>query len=196
MLDTPLGAQRWQSFRNDSGEEIPGNGLLRLTGQVTLAGQSVFTVSKPGSTWERLYAVNGHHPVAAGAYGACLLLDGPCFVHYDVADGTPALGSSWGAKAQSWKLAKNRPGFTIVGGAIHERILAVQGEVNHLVGKTSAAHNKNASGTVRVWVGAAGSEVDSGVDVGAWNLFANVASSKWVSLRWVDGNWYLVSAEC
>lgn len=65
-----------------------------------------------------------------------------------------------------------------------------------LLGKTDSSHAKGASGTVSIWTGTPGSETDSGVNVTAFNKFANIASDKWV---WIDHNgfgWYLTAGEC
>lgn len=65
-----------------------------------------------------------------------------------------------------------------------------------LKGKTDAAHNKGASGTVSIWSGTKGSETDTTENVTAWNTFANIGSGKWVVVAWVDGGWELIAAEC
>lgn len=68
--------------------------------------------------------------------------------------------------------------------------------ISQVLGKTDASHAKGASGTVSVWIGTAGSETDSTINITAYNRFAAVASGKWV---WVSHNgysWYLIAAEC
>lgn len=65
-----------------------------------------------------------------------------------------------------------------------------------MIGKTDATHNKAASGTVSVWAGAEGSEADTGVNVTAYNRFANVGSGKWVLVVSIQGRLYLAAAEC
>ena len=64
------------------------------------------------------------------------------------------------------------------------------------VGKTDAAHNKGASGTISIWSGTLGSETDSGVNETAWNKFGNVASGKWVAIANNGNGYYIISAEC
>jgi hypothetical protein len=65
-----------------------------------------------------------------------------------------------------------------------------------MLGKTDASHAKGASGTISIWSGAIGSEVDTGVNVTAYNRFANVTSGKWVMVLSIQGRLYLVAAEC
>jgi hypothetical protein len=68
--------------------------------------------------------------------------------------------------------------------------------VTEMLGKTDAAINKGASGTVSIWTGDEGSESDTGVNVTAYNRFANVAITKWVIVRSILGRLYLEAAEC
>lgn len=68
--------------------------------------------------------------------------------------------------------------------------------VGAMLGKTDAAIAKGASGTVSIWSGAEGSEADTGVNVTAYNRFANVAIAKWVLVVSIQGRLYLAAAEC
>ena len=65
-----------------------------------------------------------------------------------------------------------------------------------MLGKTDAQITKASSGTVSIWDGAEGSEVDTGVNVTAYNRFATVASAKWVWVHSKRGRLYLTAAEC
>lgn len=67
------------------------------------------------------------------------------------------------------------------------------------LGKTDAAINKNARGTVSVWDGAWGSEADSGANIeSVGNRWANVGSGKWCYVAFSPLNGYpiLTAAEC
>ena len=64
------------------------------------------------------------------------------------------------------------------------------------LGKTDAAHNKSASGTVSLWGGALGSETDTGINVTAYNKFANVLTGRFVMVVHTGHGWYLIAAEC
>lgn len=68
--------------------------------------------------------------------------------------------------------------------------------VGAMLGKTDAAIAKGASGTVSIWSGVEGSEADTGVNVTAYNRFANVAITKWVLVVSIQGRLYLAAAEC
>lgn len=67
-----------------------------------------------------------------------------------------------------------------------------------LLGKTNAAHNKGASGTINVFRGTtAGSETHvSSKTISAWNHFGNVGSTKYVVCAYLQRNWRIVAAEC
>lgn len=66
-----------------------------------------------------------------------------------------------------------------------------------LIGKTDAAITKGNSGTISVYQGTTkGSETDSGVNVTAYNRFADLASGVWVHVEWINGGWELTAAEC
>lgn len=64
------------------------------------------------------------------------------------------------------------------------------------LGKTDAAHNKNASGTISLWGGALGIETDTGINVTAYNHFGNIASGKKVLVFHTGHGWLVCAAEC
>lgn len=118
---------RGLTFRNDSGETIPGFAVMRITGVIERDGlDSVVLVRKP-KTGNYCYMVNGPLPVAANAYGygtfdfpAYALFDGqtsgPVGATYAA---LPVNGEEWGPENNSWKLVKDNPGFRIWGNAYH-----------------------------------------------------------------------------
>ena len=62
--------------------------------------------------------------------------------------------------------------------------------------KTDAAHALDASGVVSLYSGTPGSETDTGINVTAFNKFADLAASRWA---WIDYNGphaYLVAGRC
>ena len=66
-----------------------------------------------------------------------------------------------------------------------------------IIGKTDAAINKGASGTVSVYSGSASSSLtDTGENITAYNRFGNVASGKMVACWTMPWGFELVSAEC
>ncbi len=103
--------ERWLAVQNDSGETIPAFALLRVTG----GGKTgPTTVEQPdtdgGYSW-----VAGAEPTPEDFAGAATAGSGPTWAAYDPADGTPAVGETWGAGAGSWLLRKGNDGFLIVG---------------------------------------------------------------------------------
>ncbi len=66
-----------------------------------------------------------------------------------------------------------------------------------VLGKTDAAHNKAASGTISVWTGAtAGAVADSGTNITAYNFFGNISSGKYVLCINLRFGWVIFAAEC
>ena len=67
-----------------------------------------------------------------------------------------------------------------------------------LLGKTNAAHNAGASGTINVYRGTtAGSETHvSSKTITAWNHFGNVATGKFVFCAYMQRNWRIIAAQC
>jgi hypothetical protein len=166
-------------FRNDAEEEIPAFAVMRVTGIETTGGRATATVAKPSSTFQRLYLVNGAVKVASGKFGEGSWLSEANYVLYNASSGTPAYGESWGPKNGQWSLEEYRYGFTILGGN---------------TGSDDSSHAKGATGTISIYDG---NEVDTTDNMtGVDNLFATVASGKWVDVEWRGGRWYLTSAEC
>lgn len=66
-----------------------------------------------------------------------------------------------------------------------------------LLGKTDAEHDVDTNGTVSIHgVGTKGSEPDTGVNVTAFNRFANLDATKWVLVEWIGNGYDLVSGRC
>lgn len=64
------------------------------------------------------------------------------------------------------------------------------------LGKAAAAISKNSSGTVRIWSGEPGSEVDTGVDIAdCYNRTADIASGAWVYVMFRHGYPYVEPAD-
>lgn len=62
-----------------------------------------------------------------------------------------------------------------------------------VIGRTDFSHAKGATGTISVY---ADSGTDTGVNITATNLFADLDSGKWVSAALINGIWYLIAGEC
>jgi hypothetical protein len=72
----------------------------------------------------------------------------------------------------------------------------VSGGFAVLIGKTNVAINKGSSGAVSRYEGSTSTETDSGIDDTCKNLFANVASGKWVAYVAIGSAYYLIAGEC
>ena len=198
VLVTPRSKQR---FLNNSGEECPAYAVMEVTagvrGGANAYTEERLTITKPTSTFNRLYLVNGPQAVAADKEGeGTWLMDDAAGrpVLYETGN-TPAWGESWGAKSGQWTLAKGRPGFLVTGANNTTATLpytsAVQYMVNYLKGKADAGITKGSSGTISIWMGAAGSEADTSINVTAYAWGTAITSGKIVSLQWLDSAWYV-----
>jgi hypothetical protein len=66
-----------------------------------------------------------------------------------------------------------------------------------LVGKTDAAHNKSASGTISVWSGTTSAGLsDTGDNITAWNRMGNIQTGKWVYIWTFPWGYEITAAEC
>lgn len=95
-----------------AGDEVPAFALVRVTGR-DAAG--VYTVAQPDTAGGPVW-VNSPVLIEAAAEGGggAVTPTGPVDALYESADGTPAVGETWGAGAGSWKLRKNKSGFVVV----------------------------------------------------------------------------------
>ncbi|MFN0055921.1 MAG: hypothetical protein ACKV0T_27570 [Planctomycetales bacterium] len=192
----------WFTYRNDSGEKIPAFGIVRLTGVAVLEpGRVVLTAGRPntfGCQWQ--CAINGPTPIQADRLGVCTRSPQVAAL-YETADGTPHFGEQWGPRDGGWKLRKQTGGFGVVGvtNSTAGLVLVEPHPLLSFVGKTDAAHNKGATGTVSIFAGPLGSETDTLANMtGVHNRFANVASGKWVRCAWngQGSDWEIIAAEC
>jgi hypothetical protein len=120
----PVSQQRYIEFRNVSGHDIPGFGVLQITGsEIAGVGRKILTVTRPDGTAGATFAINSNLPVAAGSssYGVCTM-SWPATAAYDTGDGTPTINQTWGPKSGQFTLAKGNPGFRIVGTAESGRV--------------------------------------------------------------------------
>lgn len=100
-----------QTLNNSSSLTIPAFGLVRV---VSADAAGVLTVDRPNADGMAVM-VNSLQPVQPSNHGAATN-QVPTYALYETGDGTPAVGETWGAGSGSYKLRKNKAGFTIVGG--------------------------------------------------------------------------------
>lgn len=116
---------RWIEVRNDSADDVPGGGLVRVTGTITTAdstdtadaGYGIPTVDAPDedSQGELLVA----HPAGISAGGFGLATPGDFVpVRLDPDAGTPAVGEDWGSEAGSFYLHSGQTGWRIGAGRV------------------------------------------------------------------------------
>jgi hypothetical protein len=184
------------SVRNDSGEEIPAHGVMRVT-SVDLE-PDVYVVAKPNTEFKCRYLVNNSTAIPIDGTGKGTWLERSGVVLYNDSSGTPAIDEEWGAKSGQWSLEKNRPGFLITGGTDTTDHLtrAKQHIVTSLKGKPDSTISLNAAGTVSIWMGASGSEAVTEYDITCRAWGAAVTSAKKVIVWFESGVWYVAPWEC
>lgn len=109
---TPYNQLRFlQALNNSSSLTIPAFGLVRV---VSSDASGVLTVDRPNADGMAVM-INSLQPIQLSSHGA-VTNQVPTYALYETGDGTPAVGETWGAGSGSYKLRKNKAGFTIVGG--------------------------------------------------------------------------------
>lgn len=173
-------------FRNDSGATIPAHGLMRITGSTV---DGLITVAKPNDTFQRYYIANGPSPVDADEIG--IGFNDITDVLYELTDGTPAYGESWGAEDNNWKLRRGMSGATIIGAQAGLAKVYLT-TVDNLAAIITTSMTDLESGTVEVLQGDGGEEVLSGQTVTAFNdTGATLEVDDIVDLTWTNGVWYI-----
>ena len=186
-------------FRNDDTTDAPAFGVMQITGAVidATSGERVVTVIQPnkfGCQYDVL--VNGAEPVTPGELGNAQLLGGPVAALYNVGDGTPAQGEIWGPRAGDWLLRKDTGGFEICGNPSGGSVMVNHAPWLTFVGVAVTAFAANASGTVRIYMGANGSETDTGVTMSVWNRYAAIQAEKRLDCLWFGRGFQVNSVEC
>jgi len=178
---------RWQMVRdrwplrvkNSTGAVIPPFSVVLITTVTASNNEMLFTVVKPNASstdfnWNG-YLVTGPFAIGSGASDEGLATDlvQPNYVRYDT--GTPAIKEVWGPKHNQHTLSKGYYGFEVMGGnttaAGNNVTIARWVGVGEVLIKNESGSSiaAAASGTVNVYVGTAGSETDSGMDLTVYN---------------------------
>jgi hypothetical protein len=105
------------AFNNDSGNTIPAYGCFRVTGTTVIGTANVLSGNTQNSFGAQFsHYING--PEEVSSVGLCYR-EGVVPVLWDVQDGTPVAGETWGPKENSqqdaWALRKNVGGFIVRG---------------------------------------------------------------------------------
>ncbi len=190
-------------FRNDASEDIPAYACMRVTGLDTTSPRRVYTVTKPDTTFGRLYLFNG--PVVCKYSGSKRgTAQAMPIIRASYDTGTPANGEGWGPKPSQWTLAKSYPEVALVQGVDASRgfLVAQWHPIDILIGKLAGSLSQGGSATMNVWAGTANSEaVISSLTVTVYDWLMKsgataIASGKKVVAKNINGNWYVIEAEC
>lgn len=183
------------SVRNDSGEAIPPYAVMRQSGNaVNIGDELVIPVSKPGTTFSRLYLINGPAAIPADGYGrASDARSGPRLVKIETDEATH--GHGWGVQADSWALRKNRPGnFTCRGPSNSGVALFDQDYCNAIIGQLTEVLLAGETATVNLCYGdPAVTESTIQAEVRDSMLLSGkqLPNDTQLKASWVNGAWYL-----
>lgn len=193
-------------FRNDSGEEIPAFGCMRITGSATVGGHQYLLAEKPNTYGSQyLHWFNGDQAVETGKFGTCYK---GSFVRalYDTADGTPAVGERWGPRSGTWKLKANTGGWQILGGHSGGVVTVQHAPMLRFLGKIQSLCLIGESADVKVWYRSSLAapffdEVTGITMTGVANIFGNIPQYRFVNCQWDDsgavpGCWTIIAAAC
>jgi hypothetical protein len=106
-------SQRRLPAKNNSGSnKVPPFGCVVIVDVFVddVSGESYVVVDQPAKDGDKLAVLNTETEMDAQGFGF-IQVDYPALALFDSADGTPGLDESWGSKAGSYKLAKDKAGF-------------------------------------------------------------------------------------
>lgn len=118
---SPFRKQRWLFAShdiNDASGNPPPLSLMQANGasHSATSGESILSIQRAEDGF-RLGQILSTHLQTMKASGAHGTFDFPAYVQYEVSDGDPVAGETWGPKANSRKLHRGYPGFVILGDA-------------------------------------------------------------------------------
>lgn len=173
-------------FRNDEAETVPAYAVMQVSTADLDRNRPFVTVVQPTSSGT-IYLINGPRDVAAGDYGVgyregrCLYLDGS------------GLGDYWSPVAGEWYLAKDGWDFRLVDLLDDDTgLFWLNAEPKIVRGKTDSSVIKGGTVAVSIYIGT----TDTGRNITATDLYADLDSGKWVHCALVNGEWDLIAGEC
>jgi len=192
-------SRRWLLAKNDSGEDTPGMSIVRITGTVIVDGEVAYKFAKPNADsadpiGASIYAVVAPVGIKSGKHGR-ITMDWPALVRFTST--APMAGELVGTSNEAWTVSRSRVGFVSLGqvDTTAADITLVVPERAMLLAKANENIASGASGTFSVYLGTAGEEADTGIDVTAWNHFAAVTYGDFVVLGAPNNNqWYVMPA--
>lgn len=192
-------------FRNDSSEEVPAYGVMRVTGEVTIGEIAYITVTKPDSTFSWEYAVNSGTPIQPNEYGTAQQGDYRTFL-YDDSDSTPTNGEWFGPVPSQWSMRRLYPSIARVAGTIDTEATTMRCKtptdcmIERVFGYTQGPIAKDATnGIIEVFSGAptSGASIITGMTIaGVHNPWDDVADNTWVGASVRNGKATLDAREC
>jgi len=207
--------QRWVSFLNTSGGEIPPYAVISFKSDKgassDVANYSQRLVAKKFSDGDPCAATafNSGAKVPDGKYGVCTFpVNGPCWARVDsgdmpsfadtLSDDDEWLGRDWGPTEGKWSITPAGSGFTICSRPDTDlnRVLVLS--VNKLlVCKAKASITKGSAGVCVVWGGSSQSALSStNYEISAYARLGNVKKDSWVYCSRFAFGYEVINAEC
>lgn len=193
--------QRWVSFLNQSGSEIPPYAVISFKSDKGassgVANYKMRLLGKKFADGDPCAAVafNSGAKVSDGKYGVCTFpVNGPCWARVDSAD-MPSfanslsgdddwVGRDWGPTNGKWSITPAGSGFTICSRpdiSLNRVLVLAKDKV--LVCKASAAISKGSSGTCVVYTGSSSAGITStGYELQVYARTGAISSGDWVDV--------------
>lgn len=190
---------RWQ---NTSATECPPHGCFKIVGWSDDGDGNTYALGEVSSSYGAQYAhaINSIVPVAEDEFGTGCQWCPAMVAAFDIdSDTIPSIGDHVGPRSGGWLLRDQTGGFEVVSIIDEDEgiIRVTHAPMITLTCQTDSAINLNASGTVSILWGTLGSEADTGVNLTAYNGYANLGSSKRCDVEWVRGDsWKMIAGRC
>lgn len=186
--------QFWRPGYNSSGSTIPAYSVVLIGSSSAINGVEHSNLTQQSTTFSRNLGITVGLDIAASSQCGYVVEAG--FVKYG--DSSVSPGDVIGPKPSSWVGWKNYPGFRVVQviDSTNKIALVEPEPILTLHGKADSAISKGSSGTVSIWVGAGGSEMDSTINVTAYARGAAISSGKIVGVHFINGVAYVFPWEC
>jgi len=186
---------------NDYAGTIPAFGVCKISSVITNAGRSVYRVTRPDTTLDQEYMLNGPMPIPQGKAGS-----GTLGLGYALCDSaaSPAYGQHWGVQTNSFLLKQYRNGFFCLGnnqgsGATQRSIVRPY-PLMKLRGTLASSVAQGGSVTVLVYTRDGAAWTSSGFSVTAYDDLLNatetLSSGTVVIIYWYGDRWWIQEARC
>jgi hypothetical protein len=183
------------TFRNDSDENVPRYGCMKVTDAILDGSRYVVLIDKPDGTGGP-FLFNGPREVEPEQRGTCQ--HGPV-VRAAFSTGTVTAGEVWGPESDWVVTSAGDPALTVYGDVEDDILLGKVGDVQITkIGKTDASVAPDATVTVSIWRdGSDTGENITGVKYD-WMTSGTISSGKEVVITYFadEGIWRITGAEC